>query len=140
MSTHNICFHGEIRKILCGYPLLSVTMLIYSFCFVFNVILYKHPAKALLMSIHNLFPWRNNKKNLSGHPFLYSSVLSNMYYGKCLKILYTKVSDKTAYANSADPDQTAPSDQGLHCLPFHSLFQEEKKLHKKQNLGPKSIK
>ena len=24
MSTHNICFHGEIRKILCGYPLLSV--------------------------------------------------------------------------------------------------------------------
>ena len=23
MSTHNICFHGEIRKILCGYPLLA---------------------------------------------------------------------------------------------------------------------
>ena len=23
---HNICFHGEIRKILCGYPLLSVAM------------------------------------------------------------------------------------------------------------------
>ena len=25
MSTHNICFHGEIRKIIhaCGYPLLS---------------------------------------------------------------------------------------------------------------------
>ena len=22
MSTHNICFCGEIRKILCGYPLL----------------------------------------------------------------------------------------------------------------------
>ena len=29
-------------------------------------------------------------------------------------------SDKMAYANSADPDQTAPeSDQGLHCLPVH---------------------
>ena len=27
MSTHNICFHGEIRKILCGYPLLSVAMI-----------------------------------------------------------------------------------------------------------------
>ena len=27
MSTHNICFHREIRKILCGYPLLSVAML-----------------------------------------------------------------------------------------------------------------
>ena len=23
MSTHNKCFHGEIRKILRGYPLLS---------------------------------------------------------------------------------------------------------------------
>ena len=26
MSTHNICFRGEIRKILCGYHLLSVAM------------------------------------------------------------------------------------------------------------------
>ena len=26
MSTHNICFRGEIRKIICGYPLLSVAM------------------------------------------------------------------------------------------------------------------
>ena len=26
MSTHNICFCGEIRKILCGYPLLTVAM------------------------------------------------------------------------------------------------------------------
>ena len=26
MSTHNICFHQEIRKISCGYPLLSVAM------------------------------------------------------------------------------------------------------------------
>ena len=28
MSTHNICIRREIRKILCGYPLLSVAMLI----------------------------------------------------------------------------------------------------------------
>ena len=28
--------------------------------------------------------------------------------GKCPKILNTKVSDKMAYTNSADPDQTAP--------------------------------
>ena len=27
MSTHNICFRGEIRKILCGYPLLSVAIM-----------------------------------------------------------------------------------------------------------------
>ena len=28
MSTHNICFRREIRKIICGYPLLSVAMII----------------------------------------------------------------------------------------------------------------
>ena len=34
-----------------------------------------------------------------------------------------KFSDKQAYPNSADPDQTAP--QGLHCLLFHlHLFYE----------------
>ena len=27
---------------------------------------------------------------------------------KCSKISYTKVADKMAYSNSADPDQTAP--------------------------------
>ena len=40
-------------------------------------------------------------------------------YGKCPKNSNTKVSDKMTYANSVDPDQ---SDQGLHCLPFHSVF------------------
>ena len=29
-------------------------------------------------------------------------------YSKCTKISYNKISDKMAYANSADPDQTAP--------------------------------
>ena len=29
-------------------------------------------------------------------------------YGKCPKISNSKVSDKKVYANSADPDQTAP--------------------------------
>ena len=27
MSTHKVCFCREIRKILCGYPLLSVAMI-----------------------------------------------------------------------------------------------------------------
>ena len=31
-----------------------------------------------------------------------------LWYGKCPKISYTKVANKMAYANSADPDQTAP--------------------------------
>ena len=34
----------------------------------------------------------------------------------CSKILHSKVSDKMTFANSADPDQTEQSDQGLHCL------------------------
>ena len=25
-GTHNICFHGEIRKVLCGYPILYGAM------------------------------------------------------------------------------------------------------------------
>ena len=33
-------------------------------------------------------------------------------HGKCPKISYIKVSDKMAYENSADPDQTAPSGAG----------------------------
>ena len=44
-------------------------------------------------------------------------------------IMFSKVSDKWAYANSVDADQTAPcsllqqqSDQGLYCLPFHSVL------------------
>ena len=35
----------------------------------------------------------------------------NQALGKCPKISYTKVSDKIAYANSTDPDQTAPEAQ-----------------------------
>ena len=43
------------------------------------------------------FLYRNQKK------------MSHKYnYGKCPKIWYTKHSDKMAYANSVDPDQTAP--------------------------------
>ena len=30
MSTHNICFHGEIRKLFTGYPPLSKPMLMFS--------------------------------------------------------------------------------------------------------------
>ena len=58
-----------------------------------------------------------------------------VFYLNYPKILYTKFSDKLVYANSADPDQTAPegtlirlllkeSDQGLHCLPFNQMLCE----------------
>ena len=35
-------------------------------------------------------------------------IFKTCIYGKCAKISYTKVSDKIAYANSVDSDQTAP--------------------------------
>ena len=57
-----------------------------------------------------------------------------MRYGKCPKIVYTKVSDKMAYANSADPDQTALIEV---CTVYHSTKYFKKELHKKQNLGKK---
>ena len=47
-----------------------------------------------------------------------------------------------AYANSADPDQTAPqeqSDQVLYTV-CHSTKYFKKQLHKKQNLGKNSMK
>ena len=55
-----------------------------------------------------------------------------MIYGKCPKILYGKVSDKMAYANSVDPDQTAQqqSDLGLYCLQFHYVNNFKKQLLK----------
>ena len=65
MSTHNICFPGEIRKILCGYPLLSVAMSI------FRISLQKHPCRYSLEAPwrddfnkypKHTFSWRNNKK------------------------------------------------------------------------------
>ena len=34
--------------------------------------------------------------------------IMKMFYGKYPKISNTKVPDKMAYANSVDPDQTAP--------------------------------
>ena len=47
--------------------------------------------------------------------------------------MYSKVSDKMAYANSVDPDQTAPY------IVYHSTKFFKKQLHKKQNLCPKSM-
>ena len=37
-------------------------------------------------------------------------------YGKCPKLVYTKVSDKMAYANSVDQDQTAPKGPSLFVI------------------------
>ena len=48
-----------------------------------------------------MFSSKNKKNNV--YPYA-----PQFYYGKCPKNSNTKVSDKMTYANSADPDQTAP--------------------------------
>ena len=52
-------------------------------------------------------------------------------YGKCPKILNTKVSDKMTVANSADPDQTASASV------CHSAKYLKKQLQKKTKFRPK---
>ena len=42
----------------------------------------------------------------------------NLPYSNYLKILYTNLCDKLAYANTANPDQITP-DQNLQCLQFN---------------------
>ena len=69
MSTHKVCFLGQIPKIF-------------------------YMATSLI--------WSNRMLALSG------PVTSNYWYGKYPKNSNTKASDKMTYANSVDPDQTAP--------------------------------
>ena len=62
-------------------------------------------------------------------------------YGKCPKISNTKLSDKMTYANSADPDQTAPegavwSGSTLFAFPLSIL---RNSCIKKQKLGQNSM-
>ena len=52
MSTHNICFHQEIRKILCGYPLLSVAMNFPLISFILQVVKALHYLHTELHVIH----------------------------------------------------------------------------------------
>ena len=77
-----------------------------------------------------------------GLTYLLRSVYLNAKtrYGKCPKILYTKASDRMAYANGVDLDQTAP-EEAVWSGPrlFATLLGNfRKQLHKKQNLGKKA--
>ena len=59
-------------------------------------------------------------------------------YCKCPKNSNTKVSDKMTYANSADPDQTAPEGAVWSGSVCHSTKYFKKQVHKKHNLGQSS--
>ena len=57
--------------------------------------------------------------------------------GKYHKISYTQNSDKMAYTNSVDPDQTARLISVYTVCLSNKYFKKE--LHKKQNLSQKGI-
>ena len=74
MSTHNICISQEIRKILCGYPLLSVAMirvcLFVVFFLFFYVCFFDNKVLILVFLYENVintcFPFYSNEKHLDG--------------------------------------------------------------------------
>ena len=77
-------------------------------------------------AIHKLKKKKNSQVNCTARKKEYSEPIFFFFslhlktsdgYGKCPKISNSNVSDKMAYANSADPEEQ--SDQGLYCLPFH---------------------
>ena len=56
MNTHNLCFHGEIRKRLCGYPFLSETVIIHtSSCYNFQ---------GIYVSLWRIFTVSTDGKNI----------------------------------------------------------------------------
>ena len=59
----------------------------------------------------------------------FNPVFDSYWYGKCPKISFTNLSDKMAYANSADPDQTTPkgavwSGSILFAIPISILWKK----------------
>ena len=74
--------------------------------------------EALLMSTHNICSYLElenlSQINLTSNTPPWQVLWENWAlqvkasYCKCPKTLYTKISDKMAYANNAGPDQTAP--------------------------------
>ena len=82
MSTHNICFSGEIRKILCRYPLLSVAMWNFIKMLLISIkayqwfpnILFRTVSKGLLQSLLGVITVntraRENRKNSRSGPKL----------------------------------------------------------------------
>ena len=61
-------------------------------------------------------------------------------YYKFPKTLYTKVSDKMAYANIADPDRTIPMSSLITIyIACHTIKYFKKQLHKKAKFRQKSM-
>ena len=65
MSTHNICFCGAIRRILCGYPLLSGAMNMKPYQTTIIIMIWVYQMLMISTVARCLCVWRN-KENLSG--------------------------------------------------------------------------
>ena len=74
------------------------------FCF-FSFVFFAFIAFCVKVSVHYILKYFLEKY----HQFIIFRLClgSDHGYSKCTNISYTKLSDKIAYANSADPDQTA---------------------------------
>ena len=91
MSTHNICFRREIRKIICGYPLLSVAM-----------------VKVCLSEF-----FKDILANLQ------TGTIRTAFFCKIDNHINPKYTNKLAQEDNVEPGQTpqnVASEQVLHCL------------------------
>ena len=121
MSTHNIGFYEDLTKII--FELSSNTHLISS------AVLVKIDQSSgdILANLSHCF--------LQGSVYCFCHAEAKVFKDNNLVNRNDlKFSDRQVWANSADPDQTAPllleeqSDQGIHCLLFHLHRFEEKPL------------
>ena len=127
MSTCKICFHGEIRKILYGYPLLSGAMF-FGFFFIFDEKIEEN--RITLSSVATTYlrcsfqPQTNKKKKKKKEKKeIYIFVISLQKH----MIHNTQKRTFMQFADNADPDQTIY----MKCQAFYLGKKKEKKKLKK---------
>ena len=79
MSTHNVCFRREVRKIICGYPLLSVAM--------------RLAQRSAVLSLHSLESVHNDRIPGYLDVFIHLTMKILLFTGvciSCLRIMFTR--------------------------------------------------
>ena len=110
------CFGSNIIRFLFFFPLFFFHAkccrehaFTYSHCVQSNAFTNKPTSVSSCLNVsHNIICYFTTRQTtwLTCDMYIYGSCTK--MYGKCPKYLNTKISKKMAYANSADPDQTAP--------------------------------
>ena len=102
MSTHNICFSGEIRKLLRGYPLLSVAMRKHYRPLVCLISILAHNiltfTTLLVKSADKKFIFFFRKYNLTFHANFHLRNVTAYFLGKkkCFRILCAEIFNQHA--------------------------------------------